>query len=164
MYSGRAILEDAVTAPKVFLLMRENRSHYRLFGQVLDRIEAFCRRQDSDADPKQLTDWVQRDYVSEEPQYCILIAVRDEIVVGHLLASLDTWMGKKYLTVVQMDINKHSRTPMAEILKGFDLLTQWGELNMAVGLQALVDDKTHARRLSIFYGMKPFKILLRKEF
>src|SRR5688572_7364679 len=98
----------AAIVVKVFMLMRENRKHYYLFGQVLDRIEKFCRDQDSDADPKDLSERVEQDYVREDPCFCILVAEAAGQVSGHLLASLDTWMGRKFLTVVQMAIDKHS--------------------------------------------------------
>ena len=150
---------------KVFMLMRENRKHYYLLGQVLDRIEAFCREHDSDADPKSLSQRVEQDYVSEEPCFCLLVAEWNGKVSGHLLASLDTWMGRKFLTVVQMAIDKHSGVPVAELRAGLDMLTSWGELNMAVGIQALVPPGgAHARRLRRFYGLQDHKILMRKEF
>lgn len=150
---------------RVFMLMRENRKHYYLFGQVLERIEAFCRENDSDADPKDLSQRVEQDYVREDPCFCLLVAEADGKVAGHLLASLDTWMGRKFLTVVQMAIDKHSGVPLSELRAGLDMLTSWGELNMAVGIQALVPPGgAHSRRLRRFYGMVEHKVLLRKEF
>lgn len=149
--------------PRISMLTKDDPVAWMLMPEFLQRVKQFCLTEDADSDGELLTKWIVRDFAADEHNFGLMVGVKDGLVVGHLLASIDYWFEKKYVTVLQYRWDKKLGVSRGLIQAGFDMLSEWGNLNMCRELQALVPTEAHERRLRMLYGFHRHKILMRKE-
>ena len=127
---------------------------------AFERIRSFCSEVKWDIDQEMLVSSIAKDFVSASPRYMIALAINNNLVIGHLLGTFDTWYKKKYLTVLQYKWSDFvPRETMRELWDG---LIKWAKDNGATDLQAMVPNAEHERRLKIFYQFETTMTVMRR--
>lgn len=152
-------LEDQ---PRIVLLLKDRPKAWGLMEQARPRIRKFCERYDTDSDPNILIQSVDDHFAMTSPQVIVMVAAIGAAVVGHLLACIDTWCAKKYVTILQYEIDKGSNIPRDLLRAGFDVLGEWGEMHGARDFQAQVRDSKMEIIFSRFFNFKSVRTLMRR--
>lgn len=142
-------------------IVSRNYTEWRHFGEVLERITSFCNTYESDAQPQMLEDIIVAHYVNRDDKMLLLACIVDDVVVAHLLATLDVWCGARYATIVQYeaDKGKMSSTDRAE---GYKMLEAWAQSHSA-DLQILARNPKMAKLFARYHGFSPLRVLMRKR-
>jgi hypothetical protein len=161
--NGHAHVAEAMPTTIVLHLRREMDYEIRhnLLGTALKRIDEFCAAYDTDADGRELAKEVERDFLSDHPQFFIVLAVCGGEVIGHLLAKLDHYYGRTFCYFHQLEIDETVDRQYVDA--GMAMVMDWARENRAQGLRAAVPSKAHERRLKWLYGFKPNLTVLEKE-
>lgn len=154
-----------VLAVRVVMLAKEKEVAWMVMPEVLERIKRFCRENSTDDNPEILAECIMKDFTAktDERSFALLVAIHDGQLIGHLLALREHYCGVNYINVMQFSVDKKSGIPTGILQAGFDMLMEWGNLNMATKVRAQVPSEAHARRLEIFYGFHRKRILMERE-
>lgn len=118
---------------------------FHLLGQALTRIREFSEKYDGDADPVVFCREIQEDFIKQrDHEFFIVVAVEDGRVVGHMLARLESYYGRRYVFILQTDISGAGLTPK-QIDSGFDMLSNWAQDVSALGIRLAAITETHVR-------------------
>lgn len=153
------------TGPGLLVLTKDKPLAWAVMPEVLARIERFCRTYDTDSDPATLCQSVREHFVIDNPGMYLIVGISDGRVVGHVLAYLaafDFNREKKFVNVIQYEIDEGSRASLDLLQLGLDLLEDWGRAHGATRIQAQAIDDSWERGLRTFYGMKKYRTLVRK--
>ncbi len=161
--NGHAHVADFAPSTIVLHLRREMDYEIRhnLLGTALKRIDEFCQTYDTDAEGRELAKDVERDFLSDRPQFFIVVAVRGGEVIGHLLAKLDRYYGRTFCYFHQLEIDE--AVDRKHVDAGMAMVMDWARENRVQGLRAAAPSKAHERRLKWLYGFKPNLTVLEKE-
>ena len=129
--------------------------------RVLMRIKAFCREHSPEENPEGLAALCTVAFVHPRPAWRMYAGVRGDVVVGHALASFSSWLGSSWVTVHQYQTDE--TFPPEQIRAHIRDMEEWGRSMGATELRAVVATDSRARAFSRFYGMQPWKTLLRRE-
>ena len=163
--------EVATEDPFLMTLRQDQPICWILMPQTLERIKNFCLRYDTDSDPKKLAESVQVSFASGNNGVLIMVAVEQYRVVGHLLATMDSWFDKKFITILQYEIDSDSGIDTGFLQAGFNRIKKWGKEQgaQAIHINARYDkdqelfNQSLVRMFETFYGFEPHKILMRGE-
>jgi hypothetical protein len=145
----------------IYVIHRDVRDHWHLMPHFLDRAEEFCTKYDSDADPAKLSDIIIQHFSSRSDTMLMMVSVVDNQVVAHLLASIDTWCGAKYATILQYEADK-GKMPYEDKQVGNMVLTKWADFHKA-DIQLLARSDKVARVFKRLWGFTPVRTLMRRK-
>lgn len=152
---------------EIQLLTRDNPSHWALLPEVIERAAGFCKRYDTDTRPEDLSQAIREHFVTDPRGQTVrgVVALKEGILVGHLLVSLDHWCGALFATIVQYEMDVPF--PKAMLRATFDEIAEWARSKGAHILRglAIADDgrgDARARLYRAMYGFKPRRIMLDK--
>ena len=150
---------------KIIPLYKMNPWAWTLMPLGLQRIEMFVKKYDTDSSAEVLCNSVMANFITDNPMVLLVVAVRDMRTVGHLLASVDMWCEKKFVTILQYDLDEPIDTG---ILKAaLDQLGAWGLTHGAENMQVLAQTRGDrpmalSRMFERYYGFKMHRVLMRK--
>jgi hypothetical protein len=149
-------------ALKILRLNREDSESWHWVPFTLERIEKFCHLMDTESEPSDVSNLVRTLFVVGDPRLGLWIAVEDDQVVAHLLATPEPWGENrwKYCLIRQAWIDKGVNT-MVESDKVFQEVKVWAK---SMGLSRLVmlthrDEAAFMRR----WGFRLYKSLMSME-
>lgn len=145
----------------IHLLDRNVKEHWTYFAELVERVENFCVRYDSDADPKILSNILITHFTQYNDNMLLLVSIVDNKVVAHLVAGIDTWCGAKYGTIIQYEANR-GEMPLEDKQQGYWYLENWATKHQAQ-LQILARNPQMAKLFNRYWGFKPERILMRKR-
>jgi hypothetical protein len=145
----------------IHILDKRIADHWNYFGQVLARAESFCLEYDSDADPAILSEILTTHFAQGSSNMLFLASVIDDVVVAHLIASIDTWCGAKYATILQYEANR-GEMPYVDKREGMRILESWA-IRQGADLQILARNPQMANLFRRYWGFSPVRILMRKR-
>lgn len=115
-------------------LRRDTTGHAQLLEEVLPRIERFSRR--FGGDPKAMTELVWNLYAQNSPLLGLCVAMEDDVIVGHVLATITQWDGRMVGWVNQMEMDASCSRPFLDAQ--LDALDAWvKEVNDWYALQRM---------------------------
>jgi hypothetical protein len=145
------------------LLRKEDPLAWALMPHVLDRIEKFCNKHQTDVNGKELVKIVQRCFVEENPLViCAAAYEKGQGVFAHALASIDNITGTKFLTIMQMETDR----PFADREAMMDIWRQlriWGLNHMANEARLVTRTPAQVRMFEQYYGFKQHRIMMLKS-
>lgn len=144
------------------VLLKHDDASWQYVPQVCERLAAFCRKYESEANPDQVVQTYKSHFLADDPLIIAIVALHDDQIVGHLLVSLDTWMGTKVATILQYEHDAGALLPPETLQKTFAWLRQWAQDHGAYALQALVRDPKLSKTFVTNYGFKPKAVILRQ--
>ena len=131
----------------------------------LQRIEMFVKKWDTDSSAEVLCNSVMANFVTDKPMVLLVLAVRDMQTVGHLLASVDMWCDKRFVTILQYDLDGPIDTGILNA--ALDRIAAWGLTHGAENIQVLAQTRGDrpmalSRMFERYYGFKMHRVLMRK--
>ena len=129
--------------------------------RVLLRIKSFCQEHSPDENADELAQHCAVAFVHPRPVWRMYAGVRGDVVVGHALVSYNSWLGSSWVTVNQYETDEPF--PLEQIRHHIEDVKEWGKMMGATELRAVVATDSRARAFSRFYGLQPWKTLLRCE-
>ena len=145
----------------IAILDRRIKQHWTYFAELLERVDNFVETYDSDADSSLLAEALMLHFAQGSDQMLFFVCVKNNKVAGHLIATIDTWCGSKYATIIQYEVDKGSLLS-EERREGWKLLTAWAQSHGA-NLQILARSPKMARVFSRYWGFTPERVLMRKR-
>jgi hypothetical protein len=142
-------------------LHRDVKDHWHLMPELLTRAENFAVAYDSDANPQDLVDIIVSHFTSRSDKMLILVALTNGEIAAHLIASIDTWCGAKYATVLQYEATK-GKMSLEDRQVGFLILQKWAKYHGA-SLQILARNDRMAKLFSKYWGFAKVRTLMRRR-
>lgn len=146
----------------VLILEQTDATAWQLMPELLRRTYDFCQKYDSDANTAMLLGSIKQAFVLPTPGIVgMLLLMEGKGVVGHLIVTLEEWMGCRMATIVQIE----SDIPLThDIVDGpFEFLNDWAVFSGARYFQCLARNDTVARLFQQKYGFERKRILMRKR-
>ena len=145
----------------VLILEQTDAAAWQLMPELLKRVYEFCQKYDSDANTPQLLGSIKQSFVHPTPGIIGMLLLMNGKVTGHLLVTLEEWMGCRMATIVQIE----SDVPLThDIVDGpFEFLNDWAVFSGARYFQCLARNDTVARLFSQKYGFQRQRVLMRKR-
>ena len=144
---------------KVLRISRDDAESWKWVPYTLERIEKFCHLMDTESEPSDVSNLVRALFTVNDPRLGLWIAVEDDQVVAHLLATPEPWGENRwrYCLIRQAWIDK-GITTMVESGKVFQEVKVWAK---SLGLSRLVmlthrGQETFMRR----WKFQPYKVLM----
>ena len=145
----------------VLILEQTDPLAWQLMPEFLRRTYAFCQKYDSDANIGTLLGTIKQHFVLPTPGIVGMLLLTGERVVGHLVVSLEEWMGCRMATIVQIESDIALTHDIVDV--PFSYLTNWASLNGAKFFQCLARDERLARLFQGKYGFERKRVLMRKR-
>lgn len=133
-----------------------------LMPMLCERIRAFCTKYDSDAKPETFIQQLQTSFVLREPGIIGMLLLDGNVnVTGHIVVSLEEWMGTRMATILQLE----SDEPLTEELVRAPLewFEWWAIANKAEHFQCFARNQAAARLFERKYGFQNMRVLMRKK-
>jgi hypothetical protein len=146
---------------RYFILRKDDPLSWALMPQAVERIRQFCVTFGTDTDPDQIADYIQKNFVMDDPMMVVMVGVeKGRGVFAHALACIDEITGSRFLTIMHMESEEPYRD--REALKAaFTELKIWGLKHGASQCQLVTSDEAHVRMFERFYGFKKHRVLMR---
>lgn len=146
----------------VIYLVKTYAPAWRLMPDAIERVERFCQKYETDGDERWSRETLVKAFASDTPNLMCFLMLECEKVVGHVLCGLDEWAGKRFLTILQYEMDGPGDP--AAVLRGLRALEQWGRSIGANGWQAICRNATLARVFRTYYGFQESGYLVRRDF
>lgn len=148
----------------IVLLDKRDSLSWSLMPAVMDRVRQFCEEFGTDGNPELLVDSIRKHFVADIPLMLTVAAVEEGKVVGHAVASIDTFLNKRYLTIMQLCIDKKYRSKVfSKDMGGWKKMLEWGKNNGAHEVQVLTSSKSRSRLFKQCFGLREHRILMRGD-
>lgn len=147
---------------RILVLERQDPAAWSYWPIAWRRVEAFCRKYDSDANLVVLWQTLVANFASSAPTTLMLLLLRPQgVVIGHLLITIEDWIGCRMATINQLEVDV-PLTPEV-IQPAYDWICRWAEGQKAEQLQCLARDKVLARLFRTKYDFVESRVLMRKR-
>lgn len=144
---------------RIILLHCHDALSWGLMPIALRRIAKFCERYGSETSPQWICTAYMKAFVEEKPGTICMVALDEDLVIGHCLATLEPWGDRLYVNVIQFETDRPvDRTLMRE---AFEILGDWGRKNGADAFQVFARNRDLARVFRTFWGFEEKRILMR---
>lgn len=82
-------------------LVHYSTDHPNLLKRLLERIEQFCSRYESEANPDIFFEALTESYYSVSPGFLMFAGIEDGKMIGHAVYSMENFYGHKYVNMMQ---------------------------------------------------------------
>jgi hypothetical protein len=146
---------------QVVPLVKTNPYAWWAMPAFLGRVARFLQRYDTDSQYDQLAYRIQADFINAKPSSMAFVAVRDSVIVGHVLVLLEPWGSKLYANVFQYELDKtgRGRVPPDEIRSCWEQIQDWAREQGCVSFRILARSPA-AARLFERYGFRVHRYLM----
>jgi hypothetical protein len=134
---------------------------WELMPQACERIEAFCRKYESKADPTMLTRTLKVHFVAQVPQIVCMVAVDGDRIVAHALAQVGEFFGSHHLEITQYEADVP--IPPIHVWSGIGTLSAWARTLGAGHIQIAARNPAVARLFRRKYGFEQKQTLMHRE-
>jgi len=144
------------------ILRKEDPIAWALLPYAIERIKRFCVKYETDGSPDELAKLIRHHFVVDDP--LILVAVGYEQgrgVFAHTLACLDEILGKRILTIMQVESDIKLDREAAKLI--FAEFKVWGLKHNADEVRLVTPDESRANHFETVYGFKKHRIVMRKS-
>jgi len=160
-------INRAKPIPAIHYLTKESPLHRALLGMTLERIREFTKKYPAtDSNGDILAQWVDEDFVKQEPQTVVFVAERDGKVVAHFFGALmknEMAAGKLYLHLLQWEMDRNHGLPRDLEMAVWEQMMEWGRNHNAEWVSLECDDPGLCDRYEREYGFTPRRIVMRRE-
>jgi hypothetical protein len=127
--------------------------------ELFARVRAFCNEYEHFGDPEVLVRTLGMQTFFDSPDLVALVMVDDLWnVKGHCILSLDQYLGKKYITLQQYQLDEPlTREQWKEQMT---MIENWARSKGATEVRALVEGEVRERAYRAFYGFKKIRTLM----
>lgn len=146
---------------RVILVRHDCEESWQYMPRVLQRIADFCAHYSPEEDGAQLAEVCKIQFLHPQPTFRIYAAIRDDVVVGHALVSVSEWLGSRWVTIHQYETDE--TLPVDVVRTHRDEIESWARSIGATEVRAIVASEGRVRAFGRFYGLKPWRMLLRRE-
>lgn len=114
---------------------------------ALDRIGKFCTEHTTEANPSIMVGSVALDCMSNNPHFLLLVAVNtdSDTVVGHLLASIDSYYGSRICSIMQLSVDRGSGVTQEIFNNGMKMVDDWADYFACSSIRILARNAATAR-------------------
>jgi hypothetical protein len=126
------------------------------------RIEKFCATYDSDAKPDLFLQQLEQSFILVHPGIIGMLLLDDKAaIVGHIVLTLEDWMGTKMATILQLECD----VPLTEELFRVPLewFEWWAKASGAQFFQCFARNEAAARLFEKKFGFEKKRVLMRKR-
>lgn len=149
---------------QILVVERTCRVSWAYMTTALDRIRAFCEKYDSDANVETLFDNIIVNFASGKPVVIpLLLLDRDGTVRGHMLLTIEDWMGCRMATIIQLEVDHETPLTIEVIQPAYDWVEGWAQKQGAQFLQCFARNEMVERLFRQRYGFDTKRILMRKK-
>lgn len=135
-------------------------SAWALMPELFRRVENFNLRYDTDSKPGRLNEALRRSFIESMPGMIGMLLLTDKAVIGHLVVTLEDWMGTKMATIIQLESDEPITPEMMDV--PYEFLHHWAAGNGCAFLQCMARSEVVARLFRQKYGFDQKRILMRK--
>lgn len=147
----------------IALMAKDSPDCWRYMPEVCERLRRFCARYDSDADPEQLVQTYQANFVASTPYMICLVALDGESIIAHLLVQLSEWMGCRYGMILQYEHEEDARgIPPLALQRTASWVERWAKDQGAKYMQNMVRNPKLSSLFAKEYGYHPHAMIMRK--
>ncbi len=143
---------------KIVILLKEDRGSWGLIPGFLDRVKNFCSKYDTDTDGIGLCRLLEAHFIADDPKFIMLAAVKNGEMVGHALASVEYYYGRKFLNIIHLELDEAVNRD--DLNRGFEAMLSWGMLQGAEEVRISTSTRPKAKMLKRFYGFKPHRMVM----
>lgn len=143
---------------RIIVLTKGDRDSWGLMPEFLDRVKRFCCKFDTDTDGVGICRLVEAHFISDNPQFIMVAATYQGKIVGHALASMESYYEKRVLNIIQLEID--GAVGRDNLKKGFDVILSWGLLQGAEDVRISTGTQAKAKMLKRFYGFNTHRIVM----
>ena len=145
---------------RVIPLTKDDKLCWALLPFVVERAKAFANKYDSYAKPDELAKIIEFNFVTGNPTVLsVAITKKGKGVIGHAIASADSYLGTTMLTIMQYEMDEPLE-PRELYNQGWEAILAWGRSKGATVVQGFALDEARAERFKKF-GLKRSHIVLR---
>ena len=163
--------------PCLMTLCQDRPICWNLMPQALQRIKAFCSKYDTNSNPEKLAQSVQVNFASGNDGVLIMVAVTEWQVIGHLLVTMEEWLGRKFATIIQYECDRESGIDTDILKSALGIVEDWArkqgarELHIWARCPRLPEFTrdtlvkifgSQAAAFQLFYDFKPSRLEMRK--
>lgn len=130
---------------------------------VCDRIRAFCKRYDTDSDPEDLCEQLQRHFTAPISYVTCMVALQDLRLVGHLLVRIEVWGKKTVANILQFEVDAGVSIPRGALVRALDEMEGWASRSGAQEMHLDAINPRVERAFRTFYGFEWYRTRMRKE-
>jgi hypothetical protein len=154
----------AAQSHRLIMLTKERPSAWAMMPEAIARVKRFCVDIASDYPPAELARVVETHFASDKPLVVVMVGIGpDGAMVGHIVASIETWGRRKVLVIMQYDKDGMGKIPIELLRAGLESIEEWGRMHGCEKTRVFALNETWARGLEIFYGFKRAKILMERD-
>lgn|SRR3990167_8506794 len=162
--------EITTDLPRLIRVRWEQENTRVLMPEVISRIEAFCKRYDTDSNPDKLARSVWAHFAEDkknkkgepvESEIFIMVGYRRG-VIGHVLATINEWFDRKFIMILQYEVDEESEINIGLLNMGLAIIGDWGRKQGAVEMEVLVKTPAIERAFRSFYGFEYHHTNMRK--
>lgn len=149
---------------QVIYLVKDCLPAWGLMPVALERIRAFCGKYGTDMTSDYLCEKLTENF-GRGRQKCSMLMflfITENDVVGHCLIAVDDWGPKRYLTILQYEVDRDASPELTN--EALRQVEHWGRTAGASDWQAITRDARLARVFRTFYGFHEEGVLIRKPF
>jgi hypothetical protein len=156
-------LEEVGAEVRAVMLVKTDLEAWPLMPLALARVQRFCRKHFSDdEDGQELSKVVISHFASDTPGALVGVFLRGHRVIGHYLVSVDQWLKKTFLTILQLEFDE--AIPRERILSEMRRVGVWAKARNCEGFQILAQTPKLARAFAIRYGFQYRATVMRRGF
>jgi hypothetical protein len=132
--------------------------------QLKERSDKFCALHARDTDPTELWKFLSMSFAAGNPEVMLIAVCQGAVMVGHMIAFVTDWFGRKGVNVLQYEIDDGCQQDLDKIKGMFDAVCDWARAIGASEVRCVADSPQLARVYRMFYGFEGGdRILMRKE-
>lgn len=152
-----------MTEQRFVVINKDNPIAWALMPLVLDRIDKFCTKHQTDFVGTELVKVVRRSFLEDDPLIiCIAAYEKGKGVFAHALACIDDILGFKCMTVLQTETDR--KFDDREALMGmWQHLRAWGLNHMVSEARLVTRTPAQVRMFERYYGFKQRRVMMSKS-
>lgn len=129
--------------------------------QALARVRAFRANYEHYGDVERLVRVIEAHFLTDDPDVLLIVGVEDGKVMGHMLLTLDEWLGSKFVTIQQYEVDV--ALPREELRAHLALVETWARHKGAGEIRIIAEGPVRERAYRAFYGFEGGKTLMSKK-
>ena len=145
----------------IFPLHRSNPLAWALLPAALDRVRKFRATYERFGDVERLCRVIEAHFLTDDPNLLLIVGYDGEKLVGHLLLTLDEWMGDKFVMIHQYEWD--TALPRAEVREHLARIEEWARRKGAGQVRVIAEGPVRERAYRAFYGFEGGKTLMTKK-
>ena len=131
------------------------------FPYIVLRAQAFIKEYDADANPQIFADVMVANFAAATPSMIAIGLINESgFLVGHLVVQIEDYMGSRFATIIQLEVDSESALKPEVIAPAYDWIKGWAAKCGAKRLQCMARNDAVARLFRQRYGFEKKRVLM----